>query len=116
MDNHVLDSIWAETEERVSAGWPALQTYWDDWFSIKLTEFPAWDELYGFREARNAIVHGLGHLTRTQTRRGKSVARLRNARIVIDDGIVLLGDEDVERCANLVVDFITWLDGEIAQA
>lgn len=67
--------------------------------------------LLGFVDARNAIAHGLGSLTRKQLqKRSKVSARLAQAGISLARDVLKLQPANVERCATVMKDYVRWLD------
>lgn len=70
-----------------------------------------WGPIERLADARNAIAHGLGELTRRQKQSGTSIPdKLLNAGIVVEGGRVVLTDENLLDAAQTCRDFIESLD------
>ncbi len=105
--------LWDSHVDRETDTWEQRMATWRLVHSVSIPSSPRYDVLFGFIQARNAIVHGLGSLTRKQLRdRTKSVARLRAARISVNGDQLVLTGRHVEQCADVVRTLIRWLDDE----
>lgn len=103
--------LWEREFRRSGESWEGRVELWTRIHSKPMSGFAEGPSLRGFVEARNAIAHGLGQLTRRQMRDEKStLARLRNAGIHVRGDTVELDEDAVERCAAVVRAFIAWLD------
>jgi hypothetical protein len=106
-----VSALWDSHVDRETDTWEQRIATWRLIHSISIPSSPRYDVLFAFIQARNAIVHGLGSLTRKQLRdRTKSVARLRAARISVSGTQLVLNDSHVEQCADAVRRLIRWLD------
>jgi hypothetical protein len=110
----MLQKLWARAESQTET-WPRQEDAWSDWHSIRLRQEVTYRSLRAVIEARNAIVHGLGYLTRRQLsddggRKVRDVlARLGIATV----GQRVVVDEDAMwRCLTAARGFIEWLDIE----
>lgn len=105
--------LWDDVESRYTQTWERRRSGWKKFHGLDLKASGAWDPLEGFVDARNAIAHGLGRLTRVQLKnRGAVESRLLKAGIALNGEEVVVGGEDVARCEAVIEDFILWLDGE----
>lgn len=112
-DRQVLKLLWARAEDQAEGSWPEHLKAWKEWHRVPLAEEGIYQDLRPFVDARNAIMHGAGELTRKQ-RRGNQEASLRGAWKNI--GIDLLGtrlivhDKAVTKCADACKAFVKNLD------
>jgi hypothetical protein len=106
--------IWDERIPRIVRDWGGRQRGWNELFDVKW-KYRYWNELKGFVAAR-IIAHGMGHLTKSQLRRGlvkEGVSKeLDMAKVTLRGYELSLSDSDVERCGRRVRHFIDWLDDE----
>lgn len=108
--------LWDAHVDRETDTWEQRIATWRLVHSIAIPSSPRYDLLFAFIQARNAIVHGLGSLTRKQLRdRTKSVARLRAAHISVSGNRLVLTESHVDRCAEAVRTLIRWLDDTAAR-
>jgi hypothetical protein len=109
--------LWERYEERHTDTWEQRFASWDGLHDVRVKDFPGYSPLWGYIEARNAIVHGLGSLTRKQLKsETRVVGRLKTARInTVGDRLVLTADHATD-CASVVRDLIQWLDDQAATA
>jgi hypothetical protein len=106
-----VTTLWETHVDRETETWEQRIATWRRMHALSIPASPRYDVLFGFIQARNAIVHGLGSLTRKQLRdRAKSVARLKAARITVAGDRLELNDRHVDGCADTVRAFIRWLD------
>src|SRR5579862_2394619 len=107
--------LWARYEERHSNTWEQRFASWEALHKVAVSSFPKYSPLWGYIEARNAIVHGVGSLTRRQlAKRARSVGRLSTARIGVSGDRVILAPGNAIECAVVVRELITWLDAQAA--
>lgn len=112
--NRLLEGLWASAEEQTEQ-WHGLERSWSAWHQITLEGQPTYELFRAVVDARNALVHGLGHLTRRQTRKdGGAKVRVSIARIgIMTSGTQLLISDDVlHKAANAAHAYIKWLDKE----
>ena len=109
----VLKKLWLKAEDQAEGRWEEHLRAWKDWHQIPLASESTYTNLRPFIEARNAIMHGLGELTRRQ-RRGNQEATLRGELKHV--GIDVIGtrlvvhDKAVARCAGACKTFVEQLD------
>jgi hypothetical protein len=115
--DHRVAELWDQYVDRHTDSWEQRFKSWDSLHGVTLNAFPDYPPLWGFIEARNAIVHGLGNLTRKQRKREKTVlGRLRTARIATVGSRVILTADNAADCASVVKALIHWLDDQAANA
>jgi hypothetical protein len=114
-DDPFVELLWDAELDRAGDTWPKRTAAWETYHAVKLSSFPSHNALQGFIEARNAIAHGLGELTRRQLRqRTRTAGRLKNAGIPIQGNALGVSADNVEVCAEVVKSFVVWLDGQPA--
>lgn len=107
--------LWDRFEERHTDTWEQRFSSWEGLHQITVSAFPNYSPLWGYIEARNALVHGLGALTRKQLRtRSRCLGRLSSARIHLTGDRLTLRLQDATNCAGVVRDLIEWLDNQAA--
>lgn len=84
------------------------------WFGIDHSAEDCVQSMLAFVEARNAVVHGVGSLTRRQMADGGRdvVAKLALVGISVRVGVIDIDRAAVELCAHNCADAVRWLDGE----
>lgn len=80
---------------------------------VRVTDFPAWSRVDTAIDVRNAIAHGLGRLTRLQTKDGKVATALRQHGVQIDGRDLRLSAKNITDCKELCLGFVKWLDGRL---
>jgi hypothetical protein len=107
----ILGSIYANAENQAVGSWKGLETSYKQWFKISIDKCGAWKRLQATHDARNAIAHGLGDLTRRMTR-GKTDPRTRLKLIDIAvTGIrIEIKESSLRKVADAGRDFIEELD------
>jgi len=97
-------------DEAVIRGTSTLQDQknsYKDWLGVE----EDWKAVERLAEARNAVAHGLGKLTRRQLRSEQSVkSKLKAADITVDDNRIVLSDDSLAAAASACRDFIEKLD------
>lgn len=110
----ILKQLWRHAETQIEQ-WNSLADAWAKWHGINMKTEPQYQRLQGVVDARNAIVHGLGRLTRKQTRAdGGAAVRANLARVGITTSgtSLVINDESVKRSVHAARAFIEWLDRE----
>ena len=110
--HHLVDLLWDSELDRSGDTWHGRLGLWQRLYGVNVRDtFPSYSALAGFIEARNAITHGLGELTRRQRgARERTRQRLRQAGVGVQHDAVVVLEEQVEFCAQVVREFIVWLD------
>jgi hypothetical protein len=114
----VADAL-AEFERRVESKWDERTQGWRRWFGIDYRLSPDFVALLAFVEARNAIVHGAGRLTRLQLSSDRGVAvtaKLKAVGLEFSDGQLIVAPAAVERAAHSARNAIYWIDNQLAEA
>jgi hypothetical protein len=92
---------------RGTSTWKDQERSYRDWLGVK----EDWKAIERLAEARNAVAHGLGRLTRRQLRNEQSVkAKLRAAGIKLDANRIVLSDEALLAAASACRLFIERID------
>jgi hypothetical protein len=92
---------------RATGSWPEQKKAYKEWLGIN----EDWKAVERLAEARNAVAHGLGKLTRRQLRSEQSVrTKLLEAGIQLTDGKVILSDASLAEAAAACRGFVERLD------
>jgi hypothetical protein len=112
----LVEVLWEGELDRSMDTWDSRLGAWSRLHQIEVkSQLPRYDRLDGFIQARNAIAHGLGQLTRKQSgNRAATVQRLAAAGIKTNGDVLILGLENVETCAAVCESFVLWLDEQAA--
>lgn len=112
----VLDDIYARAEDNAIGSWPGMIDAYKRWLGIRLTSYSDWKSIQAMIDARNAIVHGLGELTRRQARKDlKQLTKLLSAINVQVKGTRVEVSEESLRCAAVEGrSFVIWLDVQLS--
>jgi len=109
--------LWENYVEGKTDTWPQRFASWKSLHGIAFDAFPRYHPLRGFIEARNAVVHGLGALTRKQLKKPDTAeGRLRAAQITLTGTRLTLTVDHATACAQVVRALIEWLDEQAASA
>lgn len=96
-----------EAVTRSTNTWQDQKRSYKDWLGVE----GDWKAVEQLIEARNAVAHGLGKLTRRQLRSEQSVkSKLEAAGIIVDDNRIVLSDDNLATAASACRDFIERLD------
>jgi hypothetical protein len=108
----LVQELWRTEQKQSLDTWPRRLDAWKRLHNVRIkAKFPARLQLLGFIEARNAIAHGLGELTKKQRIDQQATEqRLENAGIKTTRNRIILKPNNIERCAEVVGLFIVWLD------
>jgi hypothetical protein len=91
--------------------WKNRRDSWQQLEGVDLTHVPGWQSLQGFVEARNALQHGLGHLTERQLNyREETLAALGAAHVPLQGDVLVLNLGVLENGYVTVRDFVIGLD------
>jgi hypothetical protein len=109
--------MWDRYVDKETDTWDQRFGSWESLHEVRVAAFPAYDAFRGYVEARNALIHGLGALTRKQLKNPKKVlGRLSSAKVRTVGNRLELATENVLGCATVVSEFVRWLDREGADA
>lgn len=109
----LMEDLWKTGLRRAEGSWETHSAAWAKWFGIDLRTWVDYPSLLAFVQARNAIIHGLGDLTRRQIgddggRRVK--AQLASVGIATAGRTIILTTNAVRNSALTSRAFIEWLD------
>jgi hypothetical protein len=111
--------LWKKAEQQAEGAWPEHIEAWKRWHNVRLRECPMFSRFDAFVEARNAIMHGLGNLTRRQLRKdgGRSLKeQLAKVGIQVQGTRLVVTPSSVKLSAEVSRDFIAWLDQAVRVA
>jgi hypothetical protein len=102
-----IDTIWDDAAIRGTGTWHEQQSAYSNWLGVK----EDWKVVEQLAEARNAVAHGLGALTRRQLRHEASVRRkLKEAGITLTGIRIVLSDAALASAAADCRDLIRRID------
>ncbi|MCG5216157.1 hypothetical protein [Streptosporangium sp. KLBMP 9127] len=105
--NSIASTLADEAVIRATSSWQEQKKAYKDWLGIS----EDWKSVERLAEARNAVAHGLGKLTKRQMRNEQSVrSKLEAAGIIVDGNTVVLSDESLAEAASACCAFIEKLD------
>lgn len=105
--HQTVSLIWDSAAVSATGTWESQQNAYRRWLGVKLD----WKPVERLSEARNAVAHGLGELTRRQKRDETSVrAKLATAGIPLAGNRIVLSDAVLATSARTLRDFILLLD------
>jgi hypothetical protein len=94
-----IDRIWDDAAIRGTNTWNEQKESYAKWLGVTVD----WKVVERLAEARNAIAHGLGTLTRRQLRKEASVrSKLREAGIALNGIRIILSDAALSSAASVV--------------
>ncbi|BEL04983.1 hypothetical protein Q0Z83_031740 [Actinoplanes sichuanensis] len=92
---------------RATSGWLDQEKAYKDWLGVR----EDWNAVVRLAEARNAVAHGLGKLTKRQLRTEQRVKdRLQAAGISLNNGRIVLSDTNLAAATSACRDFIERVD------
>ena len=102
-----IDRIWDDAATRGTNTWNEQKDSYANWLGVKVD----WKVVERLAEARNAVAHGLGTLTRRQLRKEASVrSKLREAGISLTGIRIVLSEAALSSAAGDCRDLIHRLD------
>lgn len=111
----ILDDLYVRAEDNAIGSWPKMMEHYSRWFSINMKKCPAWRQIEALTNARNAVAHGLGELTRRMAR--KDATQLRRDFATVDVSMagsaIMLSEKSLHSAAIAGREFIEWLDEEL---
>ncbi len=118
--NDLPEALYIQAEDRATSTWDAVESNYRRWVGkLDLKKCPARDDVRALVDARNAIVHGLGVLTKRQLRDPKLaglISGLSALGITIDGSYRVSVSQAALREATLHLrELILWLDGELSK-
>jgi hypothetical protein len=105
-----LDRVWQGAAIGATRTWSEQQRAFKAWLDVQVD----WKPIDRLAEARNAVAHGLGALTRQQRRKTQAVtARIRAAGLELREGRVWLTDASLAIAAATCREVIELVDLEV---
>lgn len=103
----VLSKIWDQAAVRATQTWVAQAEAYRDWADVR----PSWTDVKDLADARNAVAHGLGKLTRRQRSQVEKItAKLSRFDISVRDYRVILTEPALEKVAHACIAHIREVD------
>ena len=110
--HHMVSTVWNGAAVAATRGWEDQRRSYKEWLGVQAD----WKVVERLAEARNAVAHGLGTLTRKQRRNEESVrAKLRAAGIQLEKGRIVLSDASLAAAAAACRAFIEEVDLAVQQ-
>lgn len=111
----ILDDVYVRAEDNAIGSWPKMTEHYSRWFSIRMRTCPSWRRIEALTNARNAVAHGLGELTRRMARKDKTQLRRDFATLDISmaGSAIVLSEMSLRSAAAAGREFIQWLDEEL---
>lgn len=112
----LLEAVFVTVEDQAISTWPNLIQHYDKWLGIKFSSLtPTWSRLHTLTNARNAVAHGLGELTRRQARKNKAQleADLKQVGIHVSGGRLFVSTPALRAAVAVSRDFVSWLDEKL---
>ncbi|MEV3966416.1 hypothetical protein AB0M34_37095 [Nocardia sp. NPDC050193] len=110
LSSEVLTAAVDDSLISASNTWDSQRQAYKNWLKVGKPTVD-WTPIDRLADARNAIAHGLGELTRRQKNSRTSIpAKLLNAGITVEDGRLVLTDQNLLDAAQACRDFIESLD------
>lgn len=111
----ILDDVYVRAEDNAIGSWPKMTEHYGRWFSINMKKCPAWRRIEALTNARNAVAHGLGELTRRMARKDKTQLRRDFATLDVSmaGSAIVLSEKSLHSAATAGRELIEWLDDEL---
>ncbi|MFC8681932.1 hypothetical protein ACFT30_10450 [Microbacterium ureisolvens] len=107
-----LSQIWDSAAVAAVSTWSNQRQRYQDWLKISDID---WSYIEALAIARNAIVHGLGKLTRQQLQKRQSnVSKLQSIGISVVDDKVQVGDNELSAIAGRCISHIEAVDEKVS--
>lgn len=108
-----VSEVWDRVAISATNTWAEQQKAYKELLGVTLTSSD-WKSVEQLAEARNAVAHGLGRLTRRQQRNQQSVhAKLASCGISVRNGQIIVNDSVLFNAAQTCRSFIERLDAAI---
>lgn len=109
--SQVMTHVWERASLDATGTWEAQKDAYRKWLGVK----PDWQVLDGLAEARNAVAHGLGALTRRQVKsHASTMTKINRTGIAVIDDVLILSDNDLLSAARACRDLISEVDSQTA--
>jgi hypothetical protein len=112
----ILEDIYSYAEDRAIGNWYEMERRYSTWLRISLKKRSGWSDLKILRDARNAVAHGVGELTRRQARKSRDqlLSSLNQLGMMVVRGTTLyIGEDTLKRAAEVCRDYVFDLDQEL---
>jgi hypothetical protein len=110
--HQTVSNLWDDAAIDATRSWEAQKGAYKQWLGVKHD----WKAVEQLAEARNAVAHGLGSLTRRQRRTEQSVTQKLNAAgIKLEKGRLVLSDAILANAASVCREFVEQIDLAIQQ-
>ena len=111
----ILQDIYVSAEDRAIASWPNMIEAYKRWLGVRVGKWEEWNKMEAILDARNAVAHGVGELTRRQARKNQVtlVASLELIGIAINGTRLEFSDSGIREVANVGRRFVGWLDQQL---
>lgn len=109
----------AAVERQVDTSWPSRRDAWKRWYGIETGQASPISRFMAFVEARNAVMHGGGHLTGHQLKGdgGAAVRKLlANIHLGLQNDRLHIRETNVRECAVVSRSMVRWLDRQLDAA
>ncbi|MFW5469532.1 hypothetical protein ACOCJ4_05740 [Knoellia sp. CPCC 206435] len=107
MADPVRGKVWEQVAIDVTRTWEAQKDAFKKWHTIS----PNWLQIEGLAEARNAVAHGLGTLTRRQQKgRSSTMTKINRTGIAVTNDQIVLEERDLLAAAKACRDLILEID------
>jgi hypothetical protein len=113
----ILDDIYVSAEDRAIGSWPQITVSYKQWLGIKLNGSPDWTHIQALNNARNAVAHGLGNLTRRQARKNSNQLKqsLQQVGVSVDGTRIVISESAIMNGAKTSRAFIYWVDERLVE-
>lgn len=112
-DHRMQAALWKKASPEADGGWDRQADAFKQWLGIPMKNEQSYKDVRAFVEARNAIVHGLGELTKKQLGQddGVEVRRaLASVGIAVNTRRLALPPTTPQRVARSSLTLVEWLD------
>lgn len=102
--------IWEAAAISATRTWSEQSAAYKGWLGVSIKN----EDVETLAQARNAVAHGLGNLTRQQLRSGSAVVdQLTKFGICVEDGRIELAEDDIGRAAEVCRTQIAAIDSAV---
>lgn len=110
VDDELITKLMTAAELASSSSWPRRSEFFSKLHGIRLEEFGRNNELNSAKRVRNIIAHGLGRITQKELENSRLNQQLTLVGVQVQDRRVMVNDQSLRILAELLIDYITWLD------
>ncbi len=106
-EGSLVAKLWEDAALDATRTWEEQKRAFKSWLNVK----PDWTQIEDLAEARNAVAHGLGTLTRRQLKnRDSTMNKLKRTGIAVNEDRLLLAEDDLSRAVIRCSELIQELD------